>query len=90
MSDKILILVNDKIEAYASRVRIVKNPCVDNDEITAISRHIAVSGILENVDIRKMWRDNRGVLVICWDVKTIWGDYATYKYHDLMWYPWSE
>ena len=89
MSDKILILVNDKIEAYASRVRIVKATCVDNDEITAISRHIAVSGTLENVEIREMWRDNRGVLVICWDIKTLMGDYATYKYHDLMWYPWN-
>lgn len=90
MSDKILFLVNDKIEAYASRAENYNDAFVDNDEITAISRHIAVSGILENVEIREMWRDNRGVLVICWDVKTIWGDYATYKYHDLMWYPWNE
>lgn len=86
MSNKILILVNDKIEAYASRIQNYKDAYVDSDEIETISRHIAVSGTLENVEIREMWRDNRGILVICWDVKTIWGNYATYKYHDFMWY----
>ena len=87
MRNKFIDLANSKIDSYASRT--TNHYDITNDEVTAIARHLAVSGTLENVEIRGMWRDEWGVLVICWDIKTLMGDYATYKYHDLMWYPWN-
>lgn len=88
MRNKFIDLANSKIDSYASRT--TSHYDITEDELTAIGRHLAVSGILENVDIRDMWRDKRGVLVICWETKNLMGDqYATYMYHDLIWYPWG-
>lgn len=87
MRNKFIDLANSKIDSYASRT--TSHYDITDDEFAAIGRHLAVSGILENVDIRDMWRDEWGVLVICWETKNLMEDkYATYMYHDLMWYPW--
>lgn len=88
MCNKFIDLANSKIDNYASRTTNYDDE-ITNEEYTAICRHLAVSGTLENVDIREMWRDTRGVLVICWETKDLMGDYATYKYKNYMWYPWS-
>ena len=89
MCNKILDLANSKIDSYASRTTKYDDDFISNEEFMALCRHLAVSGTLEDVDIREMWRDKNGILIICWDIKNIMGDYSTYKYHDLMWYPWG-
>ena len=90
MRNKFIDLANSKINAYASRVTNYDDDFVSDTDFVAICRQLAYSGTLEKVDIREMWKDNRGILYICWDVKTIWGNYATYKYQGSMWHPWNE
>lgn len=90
MCKEFIDLANSKINSYASRVTNYDDDFVSDTDFVAICRQLAYSGTLEKADIREMWKDNRGILYICWDVKTIWGNYATYKYHGSMWHPWNE